>query len=348
MGDEKRRRGYSPPAAFPLLPPTEPIEHKGGSFFKSSSFSEAALQHLHDVLPGERNGEGFKRRKPVLLDALGKARKAVKELRGLLKEIAQKPRREERQTDAVRDVVLDGVAGPARGLRAESSDAVAAERARPEKFGSGVKVAGIFEHDRRVVDHRAQDAFDETFGDGRDVLHEVLFHEVAHGVAGARNGLASGNRNRIGRIDEGDDGPEQVARERKLLVGLDVRDDRTVVVFAPRGGDGVDRHEGQGIGDETVVEHEIPGGTVMSGRRADRLRGVHHRAAAHGNHEIHAFSATEGSGAVNRRHARIGFDARNLDGANARSFKSLEDCVERPVAAHTAAARDDERRFTAA
>lgn len=242
MGDEKRRRGYSPPAAFPLLPPTEPIEQKGGSFFKSSSFSEAALQHLHDVLPGERNGEGFKRRKPVLLDvlghglevrvvdaelskacgghpdrlvegielhktclgerlariklvgakahdALGKARKAVKELRGLLKEIAQKPRREERQTDAVRDVVpgahlvLDGVAGPARGLRAESSDAVAAERARPEKFGSGVKVAGIFEHDRRVADHRAQDAFDETFGDGRDVLHEVLFHEVAHVVA---------------------------------------------------------------------------------------------------------------------------------------------------------------------
>lgn len=108
-----------------------------------------------------------------------------------------------------------------------------------------------------------------------------------------------------------------------------------------------DRHEGQGIGDETVVEHEIPGGTVMSGRRADRLRGVHRRAAAHGNHEIHAFSATEGSGAVNRRHA-LGFDARNLDGANARSFKSLEDSVERPVAAHTAAARDDERRFTAA
>lgn len=71
MGDEKRRRGYSPPAAFPLLPPTEPIEQKGGSFFKSSSFSEAALQHLHDVLPGERNGEGFKRRKPVLLDVLG-------------------------------------------------------------------------------------------------------------------------------------------------------------------------------------------------------------------------------------------------------------------------------------
>lgn len=71
MGDEKRRRGYSPPAAFPLLPPTEPIEQKGGSFFKSSSFSEAALQHLHDVLPGKRNGEGFKRRKPVLLDVLG-------------------------------------------------------------------------------------------------------------------------------------------------------------------------------------------------------------------------------------------------------------------------------------
>lgn len=70
MGDEKRRRGYYPPAAFPLLPPTEPIEQKGGSFFKSSSFSEAALQHLHDVLPRERNREALKRRKPVLLDVL--------------------------------------------------------------------------------------------------------------------------------------------------------------------------------------------------------------------------------------------------------------------------------------
>lgn len=167
--------------------------------------------------------------------------------------------------------MLDGVAGPARGLRAESSDAVAAERARPEKFGSGVKVGGIFEHDRRVADHRAQDAFDETFGDGRDVLHEVLFQVVAHDVAGARNGLAGGNRNRIGRINEGDDGPEQVAHERKLLVGLDVRDHSAVVIFAPRGRDGVDGHEGKGVFHETAVEHELPGRSVMSGRRADRL-----------------------------------------------------------------------------
>lgn len=58
--------------------------------------------------------------------------------------------------------------------RPESRDAVAAERARPEKFGSGVEVGRIFEHNGRVADHRTQDAFDETFGDGRDVLHEVL------------------------------------------------------------------------------------------------------------------------------------------------------------------------------
>lgn len=70
--------------------------------------------------------------------------------------------------------MLNGVAGPAGGLRAERRDAVAAERARPEKFGSGVEVGRIFERNGRVADHRTQDAFDETFGDGRDVLHEVL------------------------------------------------------------------------------------------------------------------------------------------------------------------------------
>lgn len=247
-------------------------------------------------------------------DAFGKARKADQELCVLLKEIAQEARREDRQTDAVRDVVpgahlvLNGVAGPAGGLRAKRRDAVAAECARPEKFGPSVEVGRIFEHDGRVADHRTQDAFDETFGHGRDVLHEVLFQEVAHGVAGARNGLAGGNRNRIGRIDEGDDGLEQVVHDRKLLVGLDVRDDGPVVIFTARCGDGVDRHEGKGVFHETVVEHEIPGGTVMSGRRADRLRGIHCRAAANGNHEIHAFSATEGCSAVNRRHSRIGFD----------------------------------------
>ena len=111
-----------------MLSPAKPIEQKGGSFFRSSGFSEAALQHLHDVLPRERNRKGFKRRKPVLLDVLG------------------------------------------HGLEVRVVDAVAAERARPEKFGSSVEVGRIVEHDGRVADHRTQDAFDETFGDGRDVL----------------------------------------------------------------------------------------------------------------------------------------------------------------------------------
>ena len=66
------------------------------------------------------------------------------------------------------------------GLEVRVVDAVAAERARPEKFGSSVEVGRIFEHDGRVADHRTQDAFDETFGDGRDVLHEVLFLSLIH------------------------------------------------------------------------------------------------------------------------------------------------------------------------
>lgn len=52
--------------------------------------------------------------------------------------------------------------------------------------------AGLVKDRGRVAHHGAQNPLDEAFGNGRDVLDEILLKEVAHGVAASSNRVPRG------------------------------------------------------------------------------------------------------------------------------------------------------------
>ena len=164
-----------------------------------------------------------------------------------------------------------------------------AQHAGPHDVRAGVVVLGLGQHARGLGADGAHDGQVHAVGDGHGahVVEEAL-EQMAEHVGDAGGCLERRQREREFGVHERQLRALVVACVAGLHAQLVVADDGVLRSLAAGCRDGENHGDGQHIGVRVLLGDELPHVVIDAGAVGDGLRGVDNRAAAHGQHPVHA------------------------------------------------------------
>ncbi|MNV55002.1 hypothetical protein D3C71_1472200 [compost metagenome] len=142
--------------------------------------------------------------------------------------------------------------------------------------------------------HGDQERFAEAVLNRRiDIVVEIMLQHMGHHVHDAVHRLVARHRERMLRIEDGEDRIRMRAAPAHLLFGLLIRDHRAVVHLGAGSRHCQNRAERQRILGNRLALHEIPHIAIILRANGDSLAAVEHAAAAYCQNQIYILAPAE-------------------------------------------------------
>ena len=198
-------------------------------------------------------------------------------------------------------------------VTAHTQKPLMAQHARPHDVRAGIVVLGLGQHARGLCADGAHDRQVHAVGDGHGahVVEEAL-EQVAEHVGDAGGRLERRQRERELGVHERQLRALVVARIAGLHAQLVVAEDGVLRRFAAGCRDGEHHSDRQHFSVRIFLGDELPHGVIDAGAVGDGLRGVDHRAAAHGQHPVHAVFLAQRDALAHQADLRVGTHAAQL------------------------------------